>query len=167
MAAYGRRSKASAGETAGAIGFSGQRPPSQVVADGNVRDDRDQGAARPLGFAGRQDRGVELPMHGTGTGLTQITDSSSEVGILLPHHRQRLCFRRRWLRDRCAPACCAKGSAVVTPDKELEEYARDCVRLAQLTDIPEIHERLLQMAREWMAAAMDEPKTLEGQDRHH
>jgi len=49
---------------------------------------------------------------------------------------------------------------------ELEEYARDCVRLAQLTDIPEIHERL-QMAREWMAAAMDEPKTPEGQNRHH
>ena len=51
-----------------------------------------------------------------------------------------------------------KGGAVVAPDKELEDYARDCVRLAQLTDIPEIHERLLQMAREWMAAAMDELK---------
>jgi hypothetical protein len=57
-------------------------------------------------------------------------------------------------------------SAVVAPDKELEDYARDCVRLAQLTDIPEIREPLLQMAREWMAAAMGEPKAHEG-DRHH
>ena len=70
------------------------------------------------------------------------------------------------LRDHCAPACCARN-AVVSPDKELEEYARDCVRLAQLTDIPEIHERLLQMARACRAAAMDEPKVPEGQNRHH
>jgi len=41
-------------------------------------------------------------------------------------------------------------------DKEMEGYARECVRLAQLADDQQVRERLLQMAREWMAAAMDE-----------
>ena len=35
-------------------------------------------------------------------------------------------------------------------DKEMEGYARDCVRLAQLADDPELRQRLFQMAREWM-----------------
>jgi hypothetical protein len=43
-------------------------------------------------------------------------------------------------------------------DKEMEEYARDCVRLAQLADDQQVREQLLQMAREWMAAAMREEK---------
>jgi hypothetical protein len=38
----------------------------------------------------------------------------------------------------------------------MEGYARECVRLAQLADDPKLRERLLQMAREWMAAAMHE-----------
>jgi hypothetical protein len=43
-------------------------------------------------------------------------------------------------------------------DKECEGYAHECVRLAGLTDDPEIREQLFQMAREWMAQAMHEEK---------
>jgi hypothetical protein len=39
--------------------------------------------------------------------------------------------------------------------KELEDYARECVRLAGLADSQELREKLLAMAREWMSAAMD------------
>jgi hypothetical protein len=42
-------------------------------------------------------------------------------------------------------------------DKELEEYARDCVRLAGMTDDPSIREPLLKMAREWLEAAAAQP----------
>jgi hypothetical protein len=43
------------------------------------------------------------------------------------------------------------------PDKEMDDYARDCVvRLANRVDDKVLRERLLQMAREWKAAAMDE-----------
>jgi hypothetical protein len=38
----------------------------------------------------------------------------------------------------------------------MRRYARDCVRLAQLTEDQEIREQLMKMAREWMAAAMGE-----------
>jgi hypothetical protein len=41
-------------------------------------------------------------------------------------------------------------------DKRMEDYARDCVRLAHRISDPVLRERLLQMAREWMAAAMHE-----------
>ena len=41
-------------------------------------------------------------------------------------------------------------------DKDIESYARECVRLAQLTTDPQIRERLFQMAREWMAVAMQQ-----------
>jgi hypothetical protein len=41
-------------------------------------------------------------------------------------------------------------------DNECVEYARDCVRLAGLATDPELRERLLQQARDWMAVAMDE-----------
>jgi hypothetical protein len=44
----------------------------------------------------------------------------------------------------------------MSPDHELESYASECVRLARLTDDPHIRERLFQMARQWMAVAMDE-----------
>jgi hypothetical protein len=40
--------------------------------------------------------------------------------------------------------------------KEFEEYARDCVRLAQQADSPELRNQLLAMAREWMEALMNE-----------
>ena len=41
-------------------------------------------------------------------------------------------------------------------DKELEEYARECTRLASLTDDPTIREPLLKMARDWMEVARAE-----------
>ena len=39
-------------------------------------------------------------------------------------------------------------------DKECVGYARDCERLAGLTNDRELRERLLQMAREWMAMSI-------------
>jgi hypothetical protein len=44
-------------------------------------------------------------------------------------------------------------------DPEYVDFARDCVRLAQSADSPELRERLLQIAREWLAVAMQEDKT--------
>ena len=40
--------------------------------------------------------------------------------------------------------------------KDFEDYARDCVRLAEQVDSPELREKLLQQAREWMHAFIDE-----------
>ena len=40
--------------------------------------------------------------------------------------------------------------------KEFEEFARDCVRLAERADTPELREKLLNSAREWMHAVMDD-----------
>jgi hypothetical protein len=42
-------------------------------------------------------------------------------------------------------------AAVVTLD---QEYARECCRLARLTEDQRIQERLLEMARAWMTQAM-------------
>jgi hypothetical protein len=44
----------------------------------------------------------------------------------------------------------------MSPGKEFEDYARDCVRLAQQADTPELRNQLLVMAREWMEALMAE-----------
>jgi hypothetical protein len=41
--------------------------------------------------------------------------------------------------------------------REFEDFARDCVRLAGQAEDPELRERLLKIARDWMQAAMDEP----------
>jgi hypothetical protein len=38
---------------------------------------------------------------------------------------------------------------------EFEEFARDCVRLARQANSPELREKLFEIAREWMRAAMD------------
>ena len=46
----------------------------------------------------------------------------------------------------------SSGSA----SKEFEAFARDCVQLAAQADTPELRERLLSMARDWMRAAMEE-----------
>ena len=47
--------------------------------------------------------------------------------------------------------------SISIPDKKMDDYARDCVvRLANRVDDKVLRERLLQMAREWKAAAMDE-----------
>ena len=42
-------------------------------------------------------------------------------------------------------------------DKELKGYARDCIRLARLTDDPTIRGPFLKMAREWLEAAAAQP----------
>jgi hypothetical protein len=39
--------------------------------------------------------------------------------------------------------------------EDFERYARECIRLASLTDNQEIKTRLIEMAREWMNAAME------------
>ena len=41
-------------------------------------------------------------------------------------------------------------------DRAMKGYARDCVRLAGLTDDPAVREPLLKMAREWMETARGE-----------
>jgi hypothetical protein len=38
--------------------------------------------------------------------------------------------------------------------KEFEEFAQDCVRLAEQADTPELREKLLNLAREWMRAVI-------------
>jgi hypothetical protein len=50
---------------------------------------------------------------------------------------------------------------VKVADEECVGYARECVGLANLTVDPAIRERLFQIAREWMAAAMHEDKSPE------
>jgi hypothetical protein len=49
-----------------------------------------------------------------------------------------------------------RTGGVMATEKECIEYARECVRLAGLANEPDIRERLLDIAREWMAAAMHE-----------
>ena len=44
--------------------------------------------------------------------------------------------------------------------REFETYARDCVKLAEQADSPELREKLLQQAREWMRAVMDDEDAL-------
>jgi hypothetical protein len=39
-------------------------------------------------------------------------------------------------------------------DREMEDFARECVDVANQTADPQMRERLLQMAREWVAIAM-------------
>jgi hypothetical protein len=46
----------------------------------------------------------------------------------------------------------SSGSAA----KEFEAFARDCVQLAAQADTPELREKLLSMARDWMRAALEE-----------
>jgi hypothetical protein len=38
--------------------------------------------------------------------------------------------------------------------KEFEEFAQDCVRLAEQADTPELRAKLLNLASEWMRAMM-------------
>jgi hypothetical protein len=91
-------------------------------------------------------------------------------------------FRPVLLRRRCVPDIAFRGSPRGTPwnsvelraivwgwrtmearpmssgsaAKEFEAFARDCVQLAAQADTPELRERLLSMARDWMRAAMEE-----------
>jgi hypothetical protein len=48
---------------------------------------------------------------------------------------------------------------MTTPEKDCESYARECVRLSELTEDPRLQTALMQMAREWMAAAIEEDGT--------
>jgi len=41
-------------------------------------------------------------------------------------------------------------------EKEFDQYARECVRLAEGVGDPDLREKLLRQAREWMQAEMDE-----------
>jgi len=62
---------------------------------------------------------------------------------------------------RAAVIKCIRREVVMTPhnqDEEYESYARDCVRLANLTSDQFIREKLMEMARQWMAASMREAK---------
>ena len=44
--------------------------------------------------------------------------------------------------------------------KEFDQYARECVRLAEGAEDPDLREKLLRQAREWMQAEMDVKKTI-------
>src|SRR3954453_13101962 len=48
-----------------------------------------------------------------------------------------------------------REQAVSGPAHEFEGFARDCVRLAERADTPELREKLLNLAREWMRAVME------------
>jgi hypothetical protein len=41
-------------------------------------------------------------------------------------------------------------------EKKFDQYARECVRLAEGIEDPELREKLLRQAHEWMQAEMDE-----------
>jgi hypothetical protein len=41
-------------------------------------------------------------------------------------------------------------------EKEFDSYARDCMQLADQADTSELREAMINMAREWMQAVMDE-----------
>ncbi len=53
-----------------------------------------------------------------------------------------------------------KGAAVLSRSDEFEEFARDCVRLAAQADTPELREKLLHLAGEWMRAVMPENRRI-------
>jgi hypothetical protein len=49
----------------------------------------------------------------------------------------------------------------MTTGQECLDYARECVRLAGMANDPELREHLLQLAREWIAAATKEGEASE------
>ena len=69
----------------------------------------------------------------------------------MPHWEGTGCFDRHYLGE-----WNVVGRLPMSSSKEFEGYARDCVRLAGQADTPLLREKLLQMAREWMQAVMDE-----------
>jgi hypothetical protein len=40
--------------------------------------------------------------------------------------------------------------------REFEDFAEDCIRFAGQTENPELRERLLKIARDWLQAAKDQ-----------
>jgi len=76
-----------------------------------------------------------------------------------PHvARRNLCLSPgliQYRRIRLLPGAAGeKGAATMATDKECVDNARECVRLAQLTTDQEVRDRLLNIARRWMDAAM-------------
>ena len=51
-------------------------------------------------------------------------------------------------------------------DRECVDYACECIRLARLTDDPEIRDRLMDMARSWLAVA-ERPHLVDERSRFH
>jgi hypothetical protein len=49
---------------------------------------------------------------------------------------------------------CSEANMSARSAKEFDEFARDCVRLAEQADTPMLREKLLNLAREWMHAVM-------------
>ena len=92
--------------------------------------------------------GLQIPQQGTSCGVCATIIYYFTKAIM----RDRFfCSLSR--RDK------SKGGrmSISIPDKKLDDYARYCVvRLANRVDDWKLRERLLQMAREWKAAAMDE-----------
>jgi hypothetical protein len=56
-----------------------------------------------------------------------------------------------------------KGSATMATAQECVDYARQCVRLAELTADSELRDHLLTLARDWMATAMQRAEGAEAQ----
>jgi hypothetical protein len=52
------------------------------------------------------------------------------------------------------------GSAMPSQSEKYQDYARECVRLAGHADSPETRDRLLDLARVWMDAAMSEDEAM-------
>jgi hypothetical protein len=69
------------------------------------------------------------------------------------HHRQRPCARRRWLRDRSAPACTVKGATMPTTANEYRRYAKECMDSARDAASDPVRKQFLDLAKLWMTAA--------------
>jgi hypothetical protein len=64
--------------------------------------------------------------------------------------------RNLWLEPELVGGQAVGGRGIMASDKECVDHARECVRLAGLAQDAELRERLLSIAREWMATAMHE-----------
>jgi hypothetical protein len=75
---------------------------------------------------------------------------------MMCHHRQRLSDQVLVTeRPIALPFQEQQGrSATMATDQECVDYARECGRLAELTKDCELRTHLLNLAREWMATAM-------------
>ena len=111
-----------------------------------VRPSMRSGPMHPSGWLGSHER-----LSGTGSRHTRLT--TTLFLCCTAKHRelpQTVCIfsATEWNSGRTAMP---SGSA-----HEFEDFARDCVRLAEQADTPELREKLLNLAREWMRAVMDQ-----------
>ena len=51
--------------------------------------------------------------------------------------------------------------AMLSEAKKYHDYARECVRLAGLAETPELRDKLIDLARVWMDAALTEEEAEE------